>query len=354
MLLEGELLDYLLELGIVSTEDIVSDGLAMADVSRRHQNLAIATQLGGRAFVKQQVQRNIETLAREAHAYEHLWRARREFAAAHMVRSRIFDRERGLLVLENLDGAETLSAAESRRAEVAETAAEELGRALALLHRHDPDAGYGPPPLTPWVLSAGTPSLDTLAQLSAAAIAAVQILQQSSVIQRGLGGLSSVPAACWTLTHGDLRLDNCLIQQDDDIDLRRLVLVDWELAGAGDLCFDVGAVLADYLSIWVRSMPWAASLTVADSVALASRPLASICGSVKAFWKGYLEESVGHPALPVLPTRSLRWTGARLVQSAIESAQETPTLPSTSVMLLQLAENVMADPPRTLRLLGIQ
>jgi thiamine kinase-like enzyme len=352
---EVDLIDYLLEFGIVSTEDIVTGGLTVTDLSRRHRNLAVATRFGGKAFVKQQdAGRSVATLAREAHVYDFFWRTRCEFAKAHMAQSRIFDSERGILVLNHLDGAEPLSNIESRQANVAEMAAKELGRTLALLHGYNAESCDGLAPLTPWVLSVVMPSLDTVAQLSAAAIATIGILQQSPVIKASLLGLSPTPGSGTSLTHGDMRLDNCLIAHDTDHELLRLVLVDWELAGLGDACYDIGAVLADYLSIWVRSMPTAASLAIAESVGLAMRPLASIRPSVKAFWEGYQTQSAGQMCGPAILSASLRWTGARLVQSAIESAQEAASLSSTAVMLLQLAENVFDDPNRAARLIGIE
>jgi aminoglycoside phosphotransferase (APT) family kinase protein len=351
---EVDLIDYLLEFGIVSTKDVVTGGLTVTDLSRRHRNLAVATRFGGKAFVKQQdARRSVATLAREAHVYDLFWRTRCEFAKAHMAQSRMFDGERGILVLNHLDGAEPLSTIETRQANVAEMAAKELGRTLALLHSYNAESCDGLAPLTPWVLSVVMPSLDTVAQLSAAAIATIGILQQSAVIKASLLELSPTGSGT-SLTHGDMRLDNCLIAHDHDHELLRLVLVDWELAGVGDACYDIGAVLADYLSIWVRSMPTAASLAIAESVALAMRPLASIRPSVKAFWEGYQTQSAGQMSGRAILSASLRWTGARLVQSAIESAQEAASLSSTAVMLLQLAENVFDDPNRAARLIGIE
>jgi thiamine kinase-like enzyme len=151
-----------------------------------------------------------------------------------------------------------------------------------------------------------------------------------------------------------MRLDNCLIQDDQANNLGRLYLVDWELAGWGDARYDIGAVIADYLALWVRSMPTANSLSVGDSVASAARPLADIRPNLQAFWAEYRTGSAATTGEPAFLIECFKWAGARLVQSAIESAQEAATLSGAVVLLLQMAENVLDNPGRAARLVGIE
>lgn len=53
------------------------------------------------------------------------------------------------------------------------------------------------------------------------------------------------------LTHGDVKLDNVLVRDGDDL---AVALVDWELGGIGDPEWDVGSVAGDYLFRWLRSI----------------------------------------------------------------------------------------------------
>jgi hypothetical protein len=57
---------------------------------------------------------------------------------------------------------------------------------------------------------------------------------------------------------------------------------------------------------------------------------------------------------PEFLVRSVQLAGARLIQSAIESAQMSAQLTSTVVYMLQLAENILANPRQAGgRLLGL-
>ena len=290
----------------------------------------------------------VTTVVREAHAYDQLWTYSREFASRYMPKMQKSDEDRALLILDQLDRVESANDINSHSMGGAIACATELGRALAWLHQPgpQPDCDFEAP--IPWVLSVIRPDWRMFGDLSGASIAAIQIAQQSATIQRGLADLAS-SAAPRTLIHGDMRLSNCLARYDSGDELRNLFIVDWELAGIGDSCYDIGSVFCDYLTLWVCSMPIAPALALRDSLALAATPLSHILANLRTFWGSYHSYQRGSTSL----IRSVRWTGARLLQSAIETAQASAALSSTVVILLQLAENVIGNPEGGVRLMGL-
>jgi hypothetical protein len=264
------------------------------------------------------------------------------FASRHMPRLRWFDPSEQLLVLDYLDGAQTLGSAHSLESILAIACAEELGEALALLHDSTLD---GSPDLEiplPWILGVCHPGAELLAQLSSTAILVLKIVQQIPDFAPLLDGLARYSAPS-TPIHGDVRWDNCLARTNTDSDSPHLSIVDWELAGLGDPCWDVGGVISEYLSCWIRSVPVMRSLSLSESLGLAGCSLGTIQQGVATFWSSYSKKrrTACNEAFLV---RSVQWSAARLAQSAIESAQASAQLTGSLVYMLQLAENITWNP----------
>ena len=154
--------------------------------------------------------------------------------------------------------------------------------------------------------------------------------------------------------HGDLRWENCLALPAPGARRRtRVLLVDWELAGRADPAFDVGSVLAEYLRVWVGSVPIVEAGRPRPARRLRARhPLAA--------------HAAGHPrvlvVVPPRPARSRRRCGAsielaavRLLQTAIERAQGLSAPSAHVVTLVQLADNMLRRPEdAALGLLGLR
>lgn len=347
--------DYLLEQGLMSVADVVDGGLVIDDVSRRNRNVVVRTRSRPGLFVKQRDPRqSTMTLHREADVYRLLRVAGRAFAHHHAARLRHIDRSRGLLILEHLDGVEPLQSVRRRGQAVDEACARGLGRALGRLHAIPLSTDQAPdaPPI--WVFSLCRPNRDVLTDLSAASLSVVRIVQQSPTMVETLRRLSRrrTPKR---LIHGDLRLDNCLVAVPAGYaGPERLVLVDWELAGMGDPAWDVATVLCEYLAVWLRSMPLADSLPLDESLAQAACPLSDMRPSLAAFWSAYCTRrgSLDRPWGFLIC--SVRLMGARLLQTAIETAQTSSHLTKTVVSMLQLAEHTLARPRHVMeRLLGL-
>jgi aminoglycoside phosphotransferase (APT) family kinase protein len=217
-----------------------------------------------------------------------------------------------------------------------------LGRVLASLHRLPSEGIEELPPGVErmWGLSLPEPPLELVLRLSAGAQDLVARVQASPSMCDRLAELRDSDTGRG-LVHGDLRWDNCLAVAPVGAGRRtRVVLVDWELAGAGAAGFDVGTVLAEYLCAWVGSIPIVDS---ADPGRLASRarfPLERMRPALHDFWSAYRQ---GNPESPALH-RVVQLAAVRILQTAVERAQALSFPTAHVVALLQLADSLLQDP----------
>ena len=99
------------------------------------------------------------------------------------------------------------------------------------------------------------------------------------------------------------------------------------MAGWGDPGFDVGSAFSDFV---VFELDGAAP----DAV----RPAAA------AFWRAYVRaRRLDAPASRRLLERAWRHAGARLVQTAFEHTQETPTMGARVERIVRLAGDLLLD-----------
>ena len=83
----------------------------------------------------------------------------------------------------------------------------------------------------------------------------------------------------------------------------RIKLVDWEMAGWGDPAFDVGSAFSDFAGF-----------------ALDARPAGAARAAAAAFWRAYVRaRGLDARRGGGLLERSVRFAGARLVQSAVRA-----------------------------------
>ena len=224
-----------------------------------------------------------------------------------------------------------------------------LGEALGALHNLPyNNAGFGDRG-APWPLSLGCPDLAILYQVSAASIELLKIVQHSPDLSRALAALGDQ----WgrhSLVHFDIRLDNCLATPNAE-----LRIVDWELIGAGDPCWDTGSFFADFLSCWVLSMPITQHTKLDRLPYLAARRLTTFQPGIRAFWRSYVR-SIGVSAAEAEKRllRSVRYAAARLVQAAFEWTQDSAQPSAHMMVALQLSQNILKRPEEAVvRLLGI-
>jgi aminoglycoside phosphotransferase (APT) family kinase protein len=228
-----------------------------------------------------------------------------------------------------------------------------LGRVLAALHRLPGDAVASLPMGVDrmWALALPDPPYERLLELSAGAQDLVARLQGSPPMCHRLLEMRSATSET-NLIHGDLRWDNCLAVAADGSRRRtRLLVVDWELAGSGAAAFDVGSVLAEYLRVWIGSIPIIDPRDPGRLVAHARHPLSRMRPAIQAFWRSYRLAS----QRPARLRRVIELAGVRLLQTAVERAQGVARPSPHVIALAHVADNLLSAPDDAARfLLGLE
>ena len=339
MLEQADVVPYLLERGLLAPAAVVDGGVVVRDVSRRNRNFAVERRDGPGYLLKQGLGPDgALTVAHEARVYEDLG-AKAPGLAVHLPRFHGYDADRGILALGLIDDGEDLRAYHMRTGAFPTLLGEQLGRALAGLHREAPAAPGAA--RAPWVLSVHRPGRWVFYDASAAGLELIKIIQGTA----GFGELLDELRQGWSAAafiHQDVKWDNCLAPAQG---LGGLRLVDWELAAAGDPAWDVGSAVSQYLSFWLASIPHTGDQPPAGFPALAAYPLEAMKAAILACWNGYADElgiTAGEADKRLV--QAVAYAGARLVQTAFESSQYLQIPDSGAVLHLQLAFNVMRRP----------
>jgi serine/threonine protein kinase len=348
--------------GLVDSGSIVRGEFKVTDVSRRHRNLAV-TSGKGRYFLKQGTsQAKATTLAHEAEVYRLLHNGAAVVPfARYLPRLISYDERRQVLVLEWIEDAQNLRDYHSRRGRFPLKVARTMGEALGTLHGRTkelapeliaPGGSHLPPP---WIIFLHRPGLGLFQKASGASLEMIKIVQQFPRFGELLDELREE----WrqiALIHRDLKWDNCLFRTGRVIQGEsNLKIIDWELAGLGDPCWDVGSVFNDYLNFWLLSIPATGDMAPADFLNLARYPLEKMHPALRAFWLSYKEQmQLDGPTEQQWQTRSVRYAAARLLQTAFEQMQVSAYLTGNVICSLQVSLNMLERPDEAaIRLLGL-
>jgi aminoglycoside phosphotransferase (APT) family kinase protein len=354
---------WLVGRGLATPADIVDGRLAITDAARRNRNFRVTRARPACGYlVKQSAEAGAD---RGVDAEAAFYRFCDRHPAGEPVRAWLprfvdYAESTSTLVIELLEEATPIwsfwadSDAPADRAATAGA----LGEALASLHTALRLESIGAPPLSlasdcPWILWVHRPRPTFLERVSAANVQAIKILQANPRVTRALDALRQQWSAP-TVIHNDIKSDNVLVCRaaDGRCDVR---LIDWELVQAGDPAWDVGGVFCDVWVHRVASVPLDLGKTAEQALEESQHRLSTSFPVVRAFWAAYRKRAMPDKAeWPVVLDRSVRFAAARLIQSAYEIAQDAPVLPNPSVVMLQLAANVLEDPDSAqLHLLGI-
>jgi aminoglycoside phosphotransferase (APT) family kinase protein len=322
---QHEVAAYLLERCLLSRRSIVAGALRIGDVSSRNRNVRVVGGEAGESYLVKQgiVADSAHTLANEAALYRRLSRGGAALSAS-VPRLHGYDPTDGVLILEWIAGGEDLERVVADRGRCPPVLAAALGRALAAVHGVARD-GEELRDDAPWVLALHRPPLEALRYLSAGSIELVKRLQADAALCGALDALDEGWNAV-ALVHRDVKWPNCIAHPAPGgaARLTRVKLVDWEMAGWGDPAFDVGSALSDVAAFEL------------DAGAGAARPARA------AFWRAYVRaRGLDERAAARLLERSVRYAGARLVQSAYEHTQETTVMSRRVARVVELARALL-------------
>jgi Ser/Thr protein kinase RdoA (MazF antagonist) len=339
MLDQSQIAHYLLSLRLVKPRAVVEEDLTIVDASQRNCVFVASTADGPTYIVKQGLPHTVDTLNHEAAVL-------RALAGVPQLAGRVpivehHDRDAACLVLRSPAGARDWSD-HQRDGRFRSGVARVLGQVLAALHALPAETvGARPADIEPmWALDLAEPPYEALLDMSAGSRDVVARIQGSERLSQRLRALrQKVPRV--TLVHGDLRWDNCLaFAQPGSRRRTRVLVIDWELAGRGAAAFDVGTVIAEYLRAWVGSIPIVAPTDPSRLVSHAEHPLWRMRPAIAAFWSAYRRAEPRAPSLDDV----IELAGVRLLQIAIERAQALHAPTAHVVTLLQLADNMLAQP----------
>ncbi|HEU4348492.1 MAG TPA: phosphotransferase, partial [Actinoplanes sp.] len=254
------------------------------------------------------------------------------------------DASSGILILEARPGAQNLRDYYALGGRFSPSLAARLGDALGALHRM-PTGARAPTARPPWILSLHRCDLNAFRELSSGSVALVRIVQE----QAGLGALLDGLRDAWSarsFIHNDVRWDNCVAAgRSPTARKSRLYLVDWELAGLGDPAWDVGSVLAGYLSLWLMSMSIPPGTAPERLPYLARWPLERMHPALRRFWRSYvLRCGLDASEAAALLGRVVGYAAARLMQMAVEQSQDAVEPTAGAILALQLSQNVLERP----------
>jgi aminoglycoside phosphotransferase (APT) family kinase protein len=350
----SEVIPYLCQRGLLSRTEVVDGEIRVFDVSRRNRNFKVRCQTGTSLFIKQgQLRDGFSTVRREAAVYR-LLAGTSNGAPIYPNLPRFLDYDdlEDVLVIEFLSSAIDLRRYEHRRRSHSIRAATKLGSALANLHRCIPadDASERLGEGEPGVLMAQRPGLALMRDFSGASIDLIRLIQADVDL---LGHLEALHSQ-WrseALIHHDVRWDNILVAPRTG----RVAIIDWETAAVGDPAWDVGAAIGDYLSQWLLSIPATANTPPDQVLHLAHRPLPTFQPAIAALWEAYCRTADLTPAQQAkFIIQVARYTGLKLLQSAIEQVQILPAWTVSAICQLQVGANMMAQPAQgTQVLLGL-
>lgn len=346
---------YLVDAGIIEASAVVHERPRVVDASRRNLVFVVTGEQSRAYVVKQARSSDDSAVSREVAVLRRLASMNGPAELGRLSPALVaYDERDQILVLETEVGSRDFRDHYARgRFSVA--LARACGRALGLLHRLPPDAlGPRPTGLDPaWPLSWHRPRVEHFFELSAAGIGLLRLAQGSDALCAALDDLRESWRA-ESVIHGDLRWENWIAPPAPRSRGRgRVLMIDWELAGPGDPCLDVGAFFAEYLVSWVDSIPIVDSRDPGRMFRHAGRPLDRMRPAISEFWAAYRmarQEQVGDEAL----VRAVRFAAARLLQAAVEQTERDSELRAHTVCALQLGVNILERPEEaSARLLGL-
>lgn len=188
-----------------------------------------------------------------------------------------------------------------------------------------------------------------------------KLYQRSDNLSKAIAKLEADQKSC-CLIHNDLKFSNILLHNDWSHWLLRILptsplalclpddqgvirMIDWEHCRWGDPSQDVGALIAAYLRIWLKSLMLSRDIELAVALRLASVPLERLQPSLQAFLQAYLAQFPRVlEAFPGFIERALRFAGLGLIGSIQDRLHYREPFGNLEVSMLQVANSLLCHP----------
>ncbi|MBN3899139.1 MAG: phosphotransferase [Nostoc sp. NOS(2021)] len=158
------------------------------------------------------------------------------------------------------------------------------------------------------------------------------------------------------LTHNDLKLNNILVHSRwEKLDNCLVRLIDWEACSWGDPAFDLGTLLASYLGIWLKSLVVDPTIELEESLHLALTPLEILQPSIIALIRAYIN------TFPMILSyrsdfisRVIQFAGLALIHQIQDMITCRKYFNNADICMLQVAKNLLTMPEQAvLTIFGI-
>ncbi len=339
---------YLVGRGLITLESVVDGDFILAEAGRRNRNFKVARRRFPGIFVKQVKSTEaqaIMTIQREAAFYRAITGDPRYTEISGMIPKFLdYDASRHALALNLTEDAESLSEHQMRLSVIPPEIAQRLGSALARIHSFGTavaaDTTLRPslPCQIPWPLNVDQAGYGFLTAYGALGTQLTQAISQTPNLAGGLPALRSR----WqfdSLTHGDMKWDNCLLRGDD------LTVVDWELADLGDGAWDVASIFKEYVASTLVNRAAREAARAHNAPEPAEITLETTRPSLRAFWQAYAAgRGLSGYAADAYLDRAVRYLAARLVIAVLEFSAFAQQLDATSSLMLENARRVLEHP----------
>jgi Phosphotransferase enzyme family len=148
------------------------------------------------------------------------------------------------------------------------------------------------------------------------------------------------------LVHNDLKINNILLNLNWERSTAKVIRsIDWERAGWGDPTFDLGCILGSYLEIWLDGLLIGNTLSLNESLQLATTPLEllqpSLFNLVKSYQAAFGEIAI---ARPDYLDRAIQFAGLSLIQRVEITIDSDRIFDNRSIVMLQVAKQLICTP----------
>jgi hypothetical protein len=122
-------------------------------------------------------------------------------------------------------------------------------------------------------------------------------------------------------------------------------LIDWEKWNWGDPAYDLAHLVANYLHLWLKSLPVSANLDLATTLSRARVPLVAVQPSIAALVQAYFEK---FPHIlthrPDFLLQLMRFTGLGLIRQVQLYISHKRPLGNVEMAMVQVAKSLLCQP----------
>ncbi|NES87625.1 MAG: aminoglycoside phosphotransferase family protein [Moorea sp. SIO2B7] len=337
--------------------------LQIEPVAAKNFNLLVTFSDGKKILVKQERQNQQGKTAGE---FQHEWRIQAllqrfpqlDYLRPFLPRILHFDADNSIMVFRYLDQYQDLADFYTKEKSFPTAIASEIGTILATIHRATmKHQEYGDffaqenliPNQAPKLISnLERISPEIFGQVPADGLKFFALYQRYDSLGKAIADTGNNFTPC-CLTHNDLKLNNILLHTNWKHESNIIRLIDWERSSWGDPGFDLGSLIASYLQIWLSSLVVSQSLSIEESLRLATTPLEQLQPAIASLTIAYLKtfpEIIEHR--PDFLKRVVQFTGLALIQQIQAMIQYQKSFGNTGICMLQVAKSLLCRPEQSM------